>query len=131
LFTALASRWCERCGGEVVAGQNPAGAVNAVESAHPFCGFFQLIFGKSSNLYFRWYTPSMVGLVVDDPQILGGVHFAQNFAHISLVAKRSAFVHAASFADLFLAVPIQLVPIPDLHTARLSLAQFVLQAGRN
>src|SRR5579872_4795057 len=70
LFAAFASRWCERCRRQVVARQDSPGAVNTVQSAHPFCGFFQFVFGKASNLYLRWYTPSVMGLVINDEKIL-------------------------------------------------------------
>ena len=87
LFAALASRRGERRRRQVVAHQNSARAVNAVKPANPLGGFLQFVFGKSRNLHFRRYAPSVVGFVVDHENVFCGVHLAQHFAHISLVAQ--------------------------------------------
>src|SRR5208282_495103 len=76
-----------------------------------------------------WVTPpGVMRFIVDYDDVLRASHFSKDFAHIGFVAQRAALVHGFPFCDALSGLPVEFVPVHDFD---FSLAQAVMQAGRN
>ncbi len=70
------------------------------------------------------HPPGVVRFVVDEQEVAGISHLAQDFAGVGLVALDVALVHASPLLELLFALPGQRVPVAHEN---LPLAQLVKQ----
>ena len=118
----------ERRGGEVVAAQDAARAVDAVEAADPLGGGLQVGLGDAPGRGLFGDAPGVVRFVVDDQQVARRGEVAEYRADVGFIAHRAALVDAAPPRDLRLGLPVERVPVADHDPAQ---AQLVEQRGRD
>ena len=124
----LPARRHERRRREVVAAQDAARAVDAVQAADPLGGGLDLGFVDAGGAGLLGDAPSVMRLVVDHQQVAGGRGAAEHGADIGFVAERPALVDAAPPRHLFRSVPVERVPVADHDAAA---AELVEQRGRD
>src|ERR1039458_831076 len=116
LGAALARGRERRCR-EVMTRQNAARPVDAVETADPLCGLFQIFRGKVLGARLRRHPPGVMRLVIDDePVLIVGV-LVERSPREGLIALR-AFLHY-----LWPRVRVeghQRMPVPDRKSTRLN-----------
>ena len=121
------ARWCERRGGEVVAGQNAARPVDPIQTTDPLGSGLYFFLRNSFDFRLSGNAPGMVRLVVDHQDVARIRHVAEHVAHVGLVAPGAALVDAAPSGDSLLGLPIERMPVADQNPA---LQQLVTQRRR-
>ena len=112
LLGALLARRHEGRGGEVEARQDAARAVDAVEAAHPFRRLLDFVLGETLREALRWHAPGVVRFVVQNEDVPGARHLAEDVPDIGLHAARAALVHTPPLLDPLLGLPGERVPVP-------------------
>ena len=125
---AAPARRHERRGREVVAAQDAARAVDAVQAADPLGGGLHLGPVDAGGAGLLGDAPGVMRFVVDHQQVAGGGRLAEHGADVGFVAQRAALVDAAPPRNLRRGLPIERVPVAHHHAAP---AQLVEQRGRD
>jgi hypothetical protein len=115
LLLALLARGDEGRGREVVGGEDPARAVDAVEAADPLGRLLHLCLRDARYVFARRDAPGVMRLVVHHQEVSGAGELSQHLAHVGLVALRAPLVDRAPLRDPLLRLPAEHVPVAHEH----------------